>query len=162
MSALCQLAGSALDASPSPKCPRYHRPKRRPVATPLAPLPHPPPCLRSCVAVLEPLTNITAVGVNCVPPALTADLLTVARTHSTKLLLAYPNSGEQWDSRAGQRKWVGTRTDHIPSLVVGWRDELGAAIIGGCCRVLPDEIAEIRAQLHSSSPPRADARALHS
>ena len=74
-------------------------------------------------------------------------LLTVARQHTAKPFVVYPNSGEKWDSRAGERKWVGTRGDHIPSLVRGWRDGFHATLIGGCCRVLPAEIAEIRAEL---------------
>eukprot|EP00966_Prymnesium_polylepis_P077426 1793781-Prymnesium_polylepis.1 len=74
-------------------------------------------------------------------------LLHVARAHSAKPLVVYPNSGERWDSRQGERKWVGTKGEHIPSLVRGWREAYDAPLIGGCCRVLPDEIAEIRAQL---------------
>jgi len=52
-----------------------------------------------------------------------------------KPFVVYPNSGEGWSKENG---WVGgakTFTQHIPK----WM-ELGAKIIGGCCRVGPVDI----------------------
>src|SRR5262249_54192677 len=75
--------------------------------------------LSHCVAVAEEAENIGAVGVNWPPPGYVSGLLkslaqdsrrhtscAESRTRSvrpTKLLLAYPNSGERWD--AGARCW---------------------------------------------------------
>ncbi|WP_127475379.1 homocysteine S-methyltransferase [Microbacterium sulfonylureivorans] len=83
--------------------------------------------------------EVVAVGVNCcavydVAPAL-AEIAAVTGIP----LVAYPNSGERWDAHA--RSWAGTAAaahDHAGA----WRDA-GARLIGGCCRVTPDEIARI-------------------
>lgn len=115
--------------------------------------------LVDCLAALEGAANITAVGVNCLKPELVLPLIRTARTATTKHLLVYPNSGERWDSREGRREWVGERTQSVPALAPVWH-EAGAALIGGCCRVLPDEIAAIREQLSSTRPahpPRASS-----
>lgn len=85
--------------------------------------------------------EIVAVGVNCcavedVAPAL------VRLGQATRLpLVAYPNSGERWD--AGARSWSGAAAsahEHAGA----WR-RAGARLIGGCCRVGPDEISRIAA-----------------
>jgi S-methylmethionine-dependent homocysteine/selenocysteine methylase len=54
--------------------------------------------------------------------------------------------GERWDSRKGERRWVGERNTSVPGLARSWQ-AVGATIIGGCCRVLPDEIAAIRSEV---------------
>jgi homocysteine S-methyltransferase len=72
----------------------------------------------------------------------------VTQAVAGKEIVVYPNSGERWDSREGERRWVGERESSVPGLARSWQ-ELGATIIGGCCRVLPDEIAAIRSQVVS-------------
>ena len=53
--------------------------------------------------------------------------------------VAYPNSGEVW--HADSREWSGAASA-IASNAGGWVAE-GAHLIGGCCRVGPDQIARI-------------------
>jgi len=53
--------------------------------------------------------------------------------------VAYPNSGEVW--HADSRKWSGAASA-IASNAGEWVAE-GAHLIGGCCRVGPDQIARI-------------------
>jgi len=56
-----------------------------------------------------------------------------------KPVVVYPNSGEAWDARA--RQWVGPGR-FSPDSVLGWADA-GARLVGGCCRVRPEDIAAI-------------------
>ncbi|KAK5931274.1 hypothetical protein CgunFtcFv8_027436 [Champsocephalus gunnari] len=63
--------------------------------------------------------------------------------------VVYPNSGEDWDSEHGWRTSK-TASSSIPKLSHTWRKQ-GAALIGGCCRIGPDEIAELRRELKGSS-----------
>jgi homocysteine S-methyltransferase len=82
----------------------------------------------SCPAVI-------AVGVNCTAPADVPDLVAAAAT-SGKPVIAYPNSGEEWD--ATRHTWTG-RPTFLSHQVRGWI-AAGARLIGGCCRVGPEQI----------------------
>lgn len=90
--------------------------------------------------------NVVAVGVNCIPPELVAELLDELRCVTDTPLLAYPNSGERYD--AVGRTWAQGLSspdwDRMPSM---WQ-ALGAVGIGGCCRVGPADIACLRKALN--------------
>lgn len=83
--------------------------------------------------------HVEAVGVNCVRPSLVAPALTELSRHTDLPLIAYPNSGEFYDAEA--MEW---RSDGAEAGVGSWPVDtwtrLGARIIGGCCRVRPDDI----------------------
>jgi S-methylmethionine-dependent homocysteine/selenocysteine methylase len=86
--------------------------------------------------------SVVAVGVNCTAPAgVPAAVAEAARTG--KPVVAYPNSGEEWDAAA--RRWTGE-----PGLaaddVRAWVDA-GARLVGGCCRIGPAQLAAIAAAL---------------
>ena len=83
--------------------------------------------------------EIVAVGVNCCVPG----DVTTALADATGPLVAYPNSGQGWD--AVRRSWTG-ESAFDPGAVEAWLDA-GARLVGGCCRVGPDDIAEVRAQV---------------
>ena len=53
--------------------------------------------------------------------------------------MAYPNSGERWN--ADERRWSG-EAGRISQLAGEWVAG-GAGLVGGCCRVGPDQIAEV-------------------
>ncbi len=94
-----------------------------------------------CVAVAETAPQIIAVGINCTPPQYLLPLLdSVADTR--KLLMVYPNSGEQW--LADKKCWSGTPGK--THTATAWYDA-GARLIGGCCRTTPDDITRMRAEL---------------
>jgi len=60
-----------------------------------------------------------------------------------KPIVVYPNSGEAWD--AVGRRWTGTpgiATDDVAAWIAA-----GARLVGGCCRVGPEQIAAIAATL---------------
>ena len=94
----------------------------------------------------EPADRIVAVGVNCTAPEHVASLLRAARSATDLPLVAYPNSGESWDPRA--KRWLpgGSGGDALVDRCELWRD-LGARLIGGCCRTGPAEIERLRARL---------------
>jgi homocysteine S-methyltransferase len=82
--------------------------------------------------------SVIAVGVNCSAPGDVSIVVPLAAASGLPVV-AYPNSGEGWDARA--RAWVGDGA-FDPGLVAGWvRD--GARLVGGCCRVTPDQVADI-------------------
>ncbi|MBJ6640962.1 homocysteine S-methyltransferase [Streptomyces sp. DHE7-1] len=83
--------------------------------------------------------EIIAVGVNCCAPEDVPYAIGVAARVTGKPVVVYPNSGEAWDPRA--RVWTG-RSRFGAGHAVEWRDA-GARLIGGCCRVGPQGIAEI-------------------
>lgn len=94
-------------------------------------------------AMAADVAEIVAVGVNCCDAEQAADLVRAAVAASGKPGVVYPNSGEGWD--AATRRWTGPVTFRA-ELVSDWV-EAGAALIGGCCRVGPEAISAIRAQL---------------
>jgi homocysteine S-methyltransferase len=85
---------------------------------------------------------VVAVGVNCTDPSAVGPSLAAAAS-SGKPLVAYPNSGEQWDADA--RRWTGS-PGVDPAQVPGWLDA-GARLVGGCCRVGPADVAQIAAAM---------------
>ncbi len=95
--------------------------------------------LREAFAIAAAVPEIVAVGVNCCAPQDVAAAITLARRVTGKPVIVYPNSGEGWD--AGRRCWTGEA--HFPASFAEEWAGLGAAVIGGCCRVLPAEIERL-------------------
>ncbi|MDA3626843.1 homocysteine S-methyltransferase [Saccharopolyspora sp. WRP15-2] len=83
--------------------------------------------------------GIIAVGVNCSAPEDVLTAIEIACGTTTKPVVVYPNSGEDWDAQ--KRSWTG-RPQLSPALARTWRDA-GASVIGGCCRVRPEDISAI-------------------
>jgi homocysteine S-methyltransferase len=98
--------------------------------------------LADAFAVAAGVPEIVAVGVNCCAPA---DVLPAVGPASAtgKPVIVYPNSGERWD--IARRAWVGP-TRFSPQLAAAWV-AAGARVVGGCCRVRPDDVAELAAVL---------------
>ena len=97
--------------------------------------------LEEAFAVAADVPQIVAVGVNCCAPVDVLGAVATARRVTGKPVIVYPNSGEVWDG--ANRVWVGT-----PGMDTGLAAEwvaAGARIVGGCCRVRPDDIAAMAA-----------------
>jgi homocysteine S-methyltransferase len=62
---------------------------------------------------------------------------------SGKPVVVYPNSGEEWDPAT--RSWRGSGQS-LAGDVTSWVAD-GARLVGGCCRVLPADIAAMDAAL---------------
>ncbi len=86
---------------------------------------------------------VVAVGVNCCAPADVAGLVGVASSVGEKPVVVYPNSGESWDAAA--RSWTGR--SGFDAAVVGEWVGAGARLVGGCCRVRPEDITMIAASV---------------
>jgi homocysteine S-methyltransferase len=100
-------------------------------------------------AVAAGVPEIVAVGVNCCAPADVLAAVVTARDVTGKPVVVYPNSGEDWDGE--RRTWVG-KSRWSAELAPQWV-AAGARIVGGCCRVYPDDIANIARAVNSSSMP---------
>ncbi|MET9428324.1 homocysteine S-methyltransferase [Streptomyces sp. NPDC003036] len=99
--------------------------------------------LEEAFALAAGAEEIVAVGVNCCAPEDAGRAVALAARVTGKPVVVYPNSGERWDARA--HAWDG-RPTFSADRVAGWR-RAGARLIGGCCRVGPEAIADIAAQL---------------
>ena len=92
--------------------------------------------LADAFAVAADVPEVVAVGVNCCTPDDVEHAVRIAREVTGKPVIVYPNSGEEWDGE--RRTWIGQArwsTDLAPRWVAA-----GASIIGGCCRVRPNDI----------------------
>jgi homocysteine S-methyltransferase len=106
--------------------------------------------MREAAALLDACPSVLALGVNCTAPRHVAGLLAVARTVTTKPLVAYPNSGEAWDNATW--RWIASdETTSWGTAATTWRD-LGARLIGGCCRTTPATIRAMSPALGSAEP----------
>ncbi len=98
--------------------------------------------LAAAFAMARDVPEVVAVGVNCCHPAGLDAILGEAVAVSGKPAIGYPNSGEGWDGAA--RQWTGpTDSGFEPAAARGWV-RAGAALVGGCCRVTPRDIADLR------------------
>jgi homocysteine S-methyltransferase len=95
--------------------------------------------LAEAFAVAAEAPEVVAVGVNCCAPSDVTPAIAAAREATGKPVIVYPNSGEGWD--AGRRDWNG-QSSYSAGLSREWI-AAGASIVGGCCRVTPDDIAAI-------------------
>ena len=97
--------------------------------------------LGDCARLLDRVPNVIAIGVNCVRPEIVGEAIRVLRTGTSKAIIVYPNSGEQWDGKT--RSWRGSwNHDSLAALAPQWVSA-GARLIGGCCRIGPREIAAL-------------------
>ncbi|MEW1654818.1 MULTISPECIES: homocysteine S-methyltransferase [unclassified Streptomyces] len=99
--------------------------------------------LAEAFAPLAEADEVIAVGVNCCAADDADAAVAIAAQVTGKPVVVYPNSGERWDAAA--RAWRGRPAFHTDR-VAGWVAS-GARLIGGCCRVGPDTIAELAAAL---------------
>jgi homocysteine S-methyltransferase len=101
--------------------------------------------LSTAAKTCDAVARVAGVGVNCVRPEQVPELISVIQNSTEKPILVYPNAGGRYDAK--RKTWEGSapRRDW-PAMVSEWRD-LGASVIGGCCRVGPDDISLMRARL---------------
>ena len=94
--------------------------------------------LRECAELLDGQPQIIGIGVNCTRPELIAGLIRELAQVTSKPVIVYPNSGEEWD--AVDRCWHGDgQIKDFGDLALRWRNA-GAQWIGGCCRTGPEHV----------------------
>jgi homocysteine S-methyltransferase len=86
---------------------------------------------------------VIAVGVNCCAPDDAGRAVQTAAATVDRPVVVYPNSGETWDERTGD--WHGGCA-FDPTRTGDWQRS-GARLIGGCCRVGPEQISALAAAL---------------
>ena len=86
--------------------------------------------------------TVVAVGINCTAPQHAPALIRRLRqVVPDKVTIAYPNSGAAWQADTG--RWHGRDSGlHVTDWL-----RAGATILGGCCRVMPADIAAMRASI---------------
>ncbi|KAJ0829104.1 putative methyltransferase [Helianthus annuus] len=107
--------------------------------------------LAECAAIADSSKKVVAVGINCTPPRFIGGLISTIKKVTNKPILIYPNSGESYDAQLKQ--WVqntGVGEEDFVSYVNTWC-EMGASLVGGCCRTTPDTIRAIHGTLPSRS-----------
>jgi homocysteine S-methyltransferase len=107
-----------------------------------------------CASWLDQSPQVIGIGINCVAPSFAQSLIGEIGRHTSKPVVAYPNSGETWDATG--RDWIG-HADTFGSYIPGWL-HAGASWIGGCCRTTPDDIRIVRGHVDAfrASTGRAD------
>ncbi len=94
-----------------------------------------------CAAWLDQFPQVAAVGINCSAPRFVPALIRAAKGVTGKPILVYPNSGEVYD--AATNTWSGIASCEAYGAESKTWYEMGARIIGGCCRTTPDDIHAI-------------------
>lgn len=102
--------------------------------------------IEEVVALCGAHPRVAAIGVNCVPPEWAPALVSRIRAATDRPVIAYPNSGEQWD--ASTRSWSSDGADEAEWLeTMSEVVRCGADVIGGCCRVGPSLIGRLRSEV---------------
>jgi homocysteine S-methyltransferase len=101
--------------------------------------------IERCVRDLASTPGVAAIGVNCTSPAHITSLVEAIRANTDLAIVVYPNSGEAWDPV--RKKWRGPADPRAFALAGrGWH-EVGANLVGGCCRTRPRDIRLLREEL---------------
>lgn len=91
---------------------------------------------------LNDAENVIALGVNCTAPQYMLSLIQVAKQKTYKLIVVYPNKGEQYDAVLKQWNSNPTCNSNFAAEAKEWI-ETGAHIVGGCCRTSPLDIQQL-------------------
>lgn len=90
-------------------------------------------------------SRVVAVGINCTAPRHIASLIAILREVDVGPIVVYPNSGESYDAEA--KRWLpGEHHLDLADDAARWV-EMGARIVGGCCRTKPRDIRRLRRRL---------------
>lgn len=102
--------------------------------------------LMDCAALFENRTQVSVIGINCTAPKFIPSLIDeIKQAVPDKEIAVYPNSGELWDGV--NKKWLGLSEPlDCGTAAAQWYHQ-GARLIGGCCRMGPEQVAAIRVNL---------------
>lgn len=94
-----------------------------------------------CAKALEAYDCVKAIGINCTAPHFVASLIKEIKNNSTKPIIVYPNSGEEYDPVT--KTWHGNKDGKCYCDFAAEWIAAGAKIVGGCCRTTPENIREV-------------------
>lgn len=95
--------------------------------------------IATVAAYIDQQEQILALGFNCSSPVIYDQALTEIRKASQKPLVTYPNSGEVYDGASQTWHQDAATEASLLERTKKWQ-ELGAKIVGGCCRTRPEDI----------------------
>jgi homocysteine S-methyltransferase len=107
--------------------------------------------IEEAVEAVADAPGVVAVGVNCTAPEHVEELVGRIRATTSLPVAVYPNSGEGWDASA--RRWIGTPGGRVDGAEALRWHAAGATLIGGCCRVEPEQIAALAGSLARAAGP---------
>jgi homocysteine S-methyltransferase len=94
---------------------------------------------KDAVALVSGIVGAIGVGVNCTAPEFVTPLLASAKSRIPYVV--YPNSGRTWN--AENKEWEGAPASGFSEMQIFEWKERGAKVIGGCCSIGPEEIAQM-------------------
>jgi homocysteine S-methyltransferase len=101
--------------------------------------------IAQCIHDLTSVPGIAAIGVNCTSPEHITSLVGEIHRETTLPIVVYPNSGEAWNPVS--KRWSGPADPRAFALAGrGWY-EVGARLLGGCCRTRPQDIRLLRQEI---------------
>ena len=87
--------------------------------------------------------KVMALGVNCTAPQYISELIQRIKSAAlNKTIIIYPNSGEIYDAISKTWQSIADPIDYAQA-AKAWHNQ-GAQIIGGCCRIGPRQIKELK------------------
>jgi len=94
------------------------------------------------VDLCEDVEKLVGVGVNCTAPKFVNELIHRIQMRTDRSIIAYPNIGGTWN--AEKNDWVGEDLgESWVEMAEEWY-KTGARVIGGCCRIGPELIEQVR------------------
>ena len=99
--------------------------------------------IKECVSIFKNHPKVFALGVNCTKPKYISGLIKgIQSIVGDKKIIVYPNSGEAYNAES--KTWLGISEPILfAEMTKEWLN-LGADIIGGCCRIGPEHIKRIK------------------
>ncbi|TPE66863.1 homocysteine S-methyltransferase [Halalkalibacterium halodurans] len=97
--------------------------------------------MADCAKWLAEEKQVAAIGINCSAPNYIDSLIKEIKNKTSKPIIVYPNSGEEYDASSKQWNEI-TSNQQFTTSTQRWY-EAGARIIGGCCRTTPEDIKAI-------------------
>lgn len=95
--------------------------------------------------IVKDCESVAAIGINCTMPEHVTSLLRKLSAKTSLPLVVYPNAGRVWDGE--NMCWIGEGQSTLPSPIIAEWVRAGAKLIGGCCGLGPDAIAQLKVDL---------------
>lgn len=99
--------------------------------------------LEKVVSLFKDHSGVFALGANCTKPKYISGIIRELKTSGMpQKIIVYPNSGEAYHVQT--KTWLGLSEPlSFGEMAQAWLTE-GADIIGGCCRIGPDHINQVK------------------